>query len=116
MRYRRFGRTGWNVSEIGYGMWGMGGWTGSEDSESLDSLQRAMDTVRSFLAKFCAPTKGSRELEAQTKNSTPQRKFRRRTAAGPRGANILSTIPTRRITSRSMSAKALRILASGPWI
>ncbi len=22
MQYRRFGRTGWNVSEIGYGMWG----------------------------------------------------------------------------------------------
>src|SRR2546430_2802730 len=34
MRYRRFGRTGWNVSEIGYGMWGMAGWTGSEDRKS----------------------------------------------------------------------------------
>ncbi len=43
MRYRRFGRTGWNVSEIGYGMWGMAGWTGSDDKESLDSLQRAVD-------------------------------------------------------------------------
>ena len=31
MRYRTFGRTGWQVSEIGYGMWGMGGWTGSDD-------------------------------------------------------------------------------------
>src|SRR6185503_17773674 len=30
MRTRRFGRTGWQVSEIGYGMWGMGGWTGSD--------------------------------------------------------------------------------------
>ena len=25
-------RTGWSVSEIGYGMWGMAGWTGSEDA------------------------------------------------------------------------------------
>ena len=41
MNYRRFGRTGWMVSEIGYGMWGMGGWTGSDDVESKDSLQRA---------------------------------------------------------------------------
>ena len=28
MRYRKYGKTGWNVSEIGYGMWGMGGWGG----------------------------------------------------------------------------------------
>lgn len=42
MRYRRFGRTGWDVSEIGYGMWGMAGWTGSEDEESLASLDRAV--------------------------------------------------------------------------
>jgi aryl-alcohol dehydrogenase-like predicted oxidoreductase len=48
MRYRRFGRTGWNVSEIGYGMWGMAGWTGSDDKESLDSLQRAIDLGCNF--------------------------------------------------------------------
>jgi aryl-alcohol dehydrogenase-like predicted oxidoreductase len=41
MRYRRFGRTGWQVSEVGYGMWGMGGWTGSDDEESLRALDRA---------------------------------------------------------------------------
>ena len=35
MRYRRFGRAGWDVGEIGYGMWGMGGWTGSEDGRSV---------------------------------------------------------------------------------
>ena len=48
MKYRRFGRTGWNVSEIGYGMWGMAGWTGSEDAESLASLQRAVDLGCNF--------------------------------------------------------------------
>src|SRR5947209_2881327 len=41
MRYRRFGRTGWQVSEIGYGMWGMRGWTGSDDGESLRALDVA---------------------------------------------------------------------------
>ncbi len=41
MKYRSLGRTGWQVSEIGYGMWGMAGWTGSNDDESLQSLQRA---------------------------------------------------------------------------
>src|SRR5712691_8248196 len=42
MRYRTFGRTGWQVSEIGYGLWGMGGWTGSDDEESLRALDRAL--------------------------------------------------------------------------
>lgn len=48
MNYRRFGRTAWNVSEIGYGMWGMAGWTGSEDPESLSALQRAVDLGCNF--------------------------------------------------------------------
>jgi aryl-alcohol dehydrogenase-like predicted oxidoreductase len=48
MNYRRFGRTGWKVSEIGYGMWGMAGWTGSQDTESLDSLQRSVDLGCNF--------------------------------------------------------------------
>ena len=42
MRYRTLGRTRWNVSEVGYGMWGMGGWTGSDDEESLRALDRAI--------------------------------------------------------------------------
>jgi len=48
MNYRRFGRTGWKVSQIGYGMWGMGAWTGSDDAESLASLQRAIDLGCNF--------------------------------------------------------------------
>jgi aryl-alcohol dehydrogenase-like predicted oxidoreductase len=42
MQYRTFGRTGWKVSEVGYGMWGMAGWTGSDDEESFASLDRAI--------------------------------------------------------------------------
>ena len=42
MKYRRFGRLGWQVSEVGYGMWGMAGWTGSDDAESHASLDRAI--------------------------------------------------------------------------
>jgi aryl-alcohol dehydrogenase-like predicted oxidoreductase len=48
MRYRRFGRTGWDVSEIGYGMWGMAGWTGSEDQQSLASLDRSVELGCNF--------------------------------------------------------------------
>jgi aryl-alcohol dehydrogenase-like predicted oxidoreductase len=42
MQYRTFGRTGWKVSEVGYGMWGMAGWTGSDDEQSFASLDRAI--------------------------------------------------------------------------
>ena len=48
MKYRRFGRLGWMVSEVGYGMWGMAGWTGSDDDESRQSLQRSVDLGCNF--------------------------------------------------------------------
>jgi aryl-alcohol dehydrogenase-like predicted oxidoreductase len=48
MQYRTFGRTGWNVSEIGYGMWGMAGWTGSIDEQSERSLDRAVELGCTF--------------------------------------------------------------------
>ncbi len=48
MKYRKFGRKGWQISDVGYGMWGMGGWTGSNDEESLQSLQRAVDLGCNF--------------------------------------------------------------------
>ncbi len=48
MKYRNFGKLGWQVSEVGYGMWGLAGWTGSEDQESLDSMQLAVDLGCNF--------------------------------------------------------------------
>jgi aryl-alcohol dehydrogenase-like predicted oxidoreductase len=48
MRYRNFGRLGWPVSEIGYGMWGMGGWTGSDDAKSATALDRAVQLGCNF--------------------------------------------------------------------
>ena len=48
MKYRTFGRTEWEVSEIGYGMWGMAGWTGSDDKESERSLDIAVELGCNF--------------------------------------------------------------------
>jgi aryl-alcohol dehydrogenase-like predicted oxidoreductase len=48
MRLRTFGRLGWQVGEIGYGMWGMGGWSGSDDRESMGSLELAADRGVNF--------------------------------------------------------------------
>lgn len=42
MRYRPHARTGWEISEIGYGMWGLGGWTGSDDAETMRALEESV--------------------------------------------------------------------------
>jgi aryl-alcohol dehydrogenase-like predicted oxidoreductase len=48
MQYRKFGRTNWPVSEIGYGMWGLAGWTGSEQKEIDESLERSVQLGCTF--------------------------------------------------------------------
>jgi aryl-alcohol dehydrogenase-like predicted oxidoreductase len=48
MNYRKFGRTGFETSEIAHGLWGMGGWSGSDDPESLVSMQLAVDLGCNF--------------------------------------------------------------------
>ena len=48
MRLRTFPRTGWSISEIGYGMWGMGGWSGSDDDESRAALALAVERGCNF--------------------------------------------------------------------
>ena len=48
MKYRRFGKTNWKVSEIGYGMWGLAGWTGSEHAEVDQALERSVEQGCNF--------------------------------------------------------------------
>lgn len=48
MKTRRFGRLGWEIGEVGYGMWGMGSWSGSDDAESLRSLRRSVELGCNF--------------------------------------------------------------------
>ena len=51
MEYRPLGRTGLNVSEIGYGAWGIGGsmWIGAEEDESVRALHRAIELGVNFI-------------------------------------------------------------------
>lgn len=51
MKYRSLGSTGINVSEIGYGAWGIGGalWQGAKDDESLRALHTAIDLGMNFV-------------------------------------------------------------------
>jgi aryl-alcohol dehydrogenase-like predicted oxidoreductase len=48
MKYRKLGRTGFQVSDISYGLWGMSGWSGSDDQQSLASLQLSVDSGCNF--------------------------------------------------------------------
>ncbi|MGI9176482.1 MAG: aldo/keto reductase [Pirellulales bacterium] len=50
MNTRAFGRTGWKVSEIGFGAWGIGGgsWGGADENESMQALHAALDCGITF--------------------------------------------------------------------
>ncbi len=50
MKYRTFGRTGWQVSEIGFGAWQLGGdWGKVDDAKSIDTLHYAFDKGINFV-------------------------------------------------------------------
>ncbi|HEX3147599.1 MAG TPA: aldo/keto reductase [Gemmataceae bacterium] len=61
MRYRTFGRLGWQVSEVGYGMWGLAGWTGRDDDETRQSLQLSVDLGCNFFDTALAYGEGHSE-------------------------------------------------------
>jgi aryl-alcohol dehydrogenase-like predicted oxidoreductase len=50
MKYRTLGRTGLNVSEVGFGAWGIGkaAWIGADDAVSLQALKAARDSGINF--------------------------------------------------------------------
>ena len=49
MKYRELGRTGWNVSEVSFGAWAIGGeWGDVDDEESLNAIHRAVDLGVNF--------------------------------------------------------------------
>jgi aryl-alcohol dehydrogenase-like predicted oxidoreductase len=85
MRYRTFGRLGWQVGEIGYGMWGMAGWTGSDDAESLASLQLAVDQgVNFFDTAFAYGDGHSERLLGALLRANPDRRLYTATKIAPK--------------------------------
>jgi len=76
MQYRTFGRTGWKVSDIGYGMWGLGGWTGSDDDESMKSLHHAVELGCNFFDTAWGYGNGhSEKLLGQLVRAFPDKKL-----------------------------------------
>jgi aryl-alcohol dehydrogenase-like predicted oxidoreductase len=85
MKYREFGRTKWMVSEIGYGMWGMAGWSGSDDEESLASLQHAVDLGCNFFDTAWGYGEGrSENLLGRLVRANPEKKLYTATKIPPK--------------------------------
>ena len=85
MRYRTLGRTDWQVSEVGYGMWGMVGWTGSDEATVRNSLQLAVDLGCTFFDTAWAYGDGrSESLLGELVRSNPDKKLITATKVPPK--------------------------------
>ena len=84
MKYRKLGRTGFEVSEMAHGLWGMSGWSGSKDRESLDALQLATDLGCNFFDTAWAYGEGKSDRllgQILSKNASPPNPSKRLHAA-----------------------------------
>jgi aryl-alcohol dehydrogenase-like predicted oxidoreductase len=76
MQYRKLGRTGFDISDVGYGAWGIGGkqWQGGTDDESVRALHRAFELGLNFIDTALAYGDGhSERLVGQVLKSAPHR-------------------------------------------
>jgi aryl-alcohol dehydrogenase-like predicted oxidoreductase len=117
MQYRTFGRTGWSVSEVGYGMWGMGGWTESDDAQSMQALHRSVELGCNFFDTAWGYGAGHSEgLLGQLVRAYPDRKLYTATKIPPknfqwpsrRGAALADCFPPDHI--RAYTEKSLKNL------
>lgn len=96
MLNRTFGRLGWSVSEIGYGMWGVGagpgGWQGAEDDESLAALQLAVEQGCTFFDTAWIYGRGhSEQLLGRLLRANPDRRLHAATKIPPKDREFPST-------------------------
>ena len=90
MQYRRFGRTGWQVSEMGYGMWGLAGWKDSDDDETNRALHKAVELGCNFFDTAWGYGEGRSEQilgklikDYPVTNYTPPQSFHLKTVRWP---------------------------------
>ncbi len=78
MKYRKLGSANFDVSEIGYGAWGIGGsmWIGASDKESLAALHRAIELGVNFIDTALAYGDGhSEELVGRVVKEAPRKVY-----------------------------------------
>ncbi len=78
MQHRKLGRTGFDISDVGYGAWGIGGkqWQGGTDGESVRALHRAFELGLNFIDTALAYGDGhSERLVGKVLKSAPHRVY-----------------------------------------
>jgi len=85
LNYRKFGRIGWDVSEIGFGAWAVGGeWGTVDDEQSIAALKRALDLGVNFFDTADVYGDGRSERLMRRLRKETQTPFRIATKAGRR--------------------------------
>jgi aryl-alcohol dehydrogenase-like predicted oxidoreductase len=123
VHYRRLGRTGLEVSEVGYGAWGIGKsqWIGAEDDESLRALNRAIDLGLNFIDTALAYGEGhSERLVGQVVREREEPVYvatkippKNRTWPAPSGLHPVETFPgdyVRECTEQSLNNLGLEAI------
>ena len=126
MEYRPLGRTGWQISEIGFGSWGIGGteWGNTDDKESLAALNRAIDLGVNFIDTADVYGDGhSEQLIAQVRKSRSEqliiatkagRRLNPHTAAGYNNRQNMTSFVERSLRNLETDALDLLQLHSPP--
>src|SRR5437870_5326437 len=119
MEYRTLGRTGWNISVIGFGAWGIGGdtWGSTDDQTSLAALNRAIDLGVNFIDTADVYGDGhSEQLIAQVRKARSEqiivatkagRRLNPHTASGYSRQNLTSFVER---SLRNLETEALDLL------
>jgi aryl-alcohol dehydrogenase-like predicted oxidoreductase len=85
MPTRPFGRLGWPVSTLGYGMWGLAGWTGRDETQTRESLQLAADLGCTFYDTALAYGEGySEKMLGELVRNNPTKKLYTATKIPPK--------------------------------
>ncbi|GAA0370921.1 aldo/keto reductase [Micromonospora gifhornensis] len=100
MQYRRFGRLGWSVSDVGYGMWGIaggeGGWSGADDATGHAALDAAVEGGCNFFDTAWIYGRGHSEvLLGELLRRHPDRRLYVATKIPPKDRNWPSTRESR---------------------
>jgi aryl-alcohol dehydrogenase-like predicted oxidoreductase len=113
MKHRTFGRLGWQVSEVGYGMWGLAGWTGGDQEQVRAALRLAVELGCNFFDTALAYGEGASErVLGELVRAYPARRLYTATKVPPknrqwpsrRGAALADVFPPEHIRASTTTS------------